>query len=238
MVRKNQFPARAAGTLAGGKFATGGNTASLNALVLTANSTIDLGGACILAFANSNPTLNSYLTAWTGTLSITNWTLGSSHLIVGSDNTGLSSAQLGQIKFGDFAKGAQISAVSNSMVSVGEITPLIGDINQDGKTNLADIQALATALVDMHAYATSHGFTASDVSFILDVNQDGSANNADLQGELALLTHPGTGSSSAAPVPEPSSGMLAVAALVGIALCWQAGDRRVGRSHSGAPACT
>src|SRR5262249_48891879 len=89
-----------------------------------------------------------------------------------------------EIKFADFAQGASISAV-------GELTPQIGDINQDTFFDVADVSALATALTDKTAYQSQHFAAApnaaADVAFILDVNNDGAGNNLDLQAEITLL---------------------------------------------------
>ena len=75
-------------------------TAGIGAITLVSNSIIDLGnGASVLAFANSSAQ------TWTGTLSIYNWSgspgagNGTDQLYFGTDPTGLSAEQLGQIAF-------------------------------------------------------------------------------------------------------------------------------------------
>jgi autotransporter-associated beta strand protein len=97
-------------TLNGGTFNTAGLsehnlsgatvTPGIGALTLSSNSVIDLaGGASILAFANSSTQ------TWTGTLSIYNWSgtpvigNGTDQIYFGTDATGLTSTQLGQIVF-------------------------------------------------------------------------------------------------------------------------------------------
>ena len=117
----------------------------------------------------------------------------------GSSNAGLTGAQLSHIKFADFVQGAAIS-------SIGEVTPLRGDINQDGSINVADISALTKVLTDENSYQAAHSFTASDSAFILDVDGDGHITNADLQGLLNFLRSNGGGAGSRdlTPVPEPT----------------------------------
>jgi type VI secretion system secreted protein VgrG len=97
-------------TLNGGTFNTAGLSEhalsgvtvipGIGALTLSSNSTIDLaGGASILAFANSSAQ------TWNGTLSIYNWSgipltgHGTDQLYFGTDSTGVTAEQLGQIAF-------------------------------------------------------------------------------------------------------------------------------------------
>ena len=202
--------------LAGGTLATGGNsqTFATAPLTLSANSTIDMGvGFSTLNFAKSSG-------LWTaGTvLTIDNWSgtpitgSGIDQIIFGSDNTGLSAAQVSQIKFSGFAPGATILAN-------GEVVPtsapyLLGDINRDGHVNVADIAAMLTELKDINAYRVAHPtLTLGDVAYISDLNADGQFNNADLQGLLDYLIQ---GHGSVAAVPEPSTlALVGVGALIG-----------------------
>ncbi|MEY2584840.1 MAG: type secretion system secreted protein VgrG [Verrucomicrobiota bacterium] len=97
-------------TLNGGTFNTAGLsehglsgatvTPGMGAVTLSSNSVIDLGaGASVIAFANSSAQ------TWTGTLSIYNWSgtpgagNGTDQLYFGTDATGLTAEQLGQITF-------------------------------------------------------------------------------------------------------------------------------------------
>jgi type VI secretion system secreted protein VgrG len=97
-------------TLNGGTFNTSGFsehnlsgttvTAGIGSLTLLNNSVIDLGeGTSILAFASSS------LQTWIATLSVYNWSgtpvtgSGSDQLFFGTDETGLTAAQLSQIAF-------------------------------------------------------------------------------------------------------------------------------------------
>ena len=202
--------------LAGGTLSTGGNTQTFATapLTLSASSNIDMGvGFSTLNFAKSSG-------LWTaGTvLTIDNWSgtpitgSGSDQIIFGSDNTGLSAAQVSQIKFSGFAPGATILAN-------GEVVPisapyLLGDINRDGHVNVADIAAMLTELKDINAYRAAHPtLTLGDVAYISDLNADGQFNNADLQGLLDYLIQ---GHGSVAAVPEPSSlALVGVGALIG-----------------------
>jgi len=101
--------------------------------------------------------------------------------------------------------GASISAV-------GEVTPQIGDINQDTSVNVSDVAALETALTDKTAYQSQHFAAATnavaDMAFILDVNNDGFGNNLDLQAEINLLANTASGGGGISAVPEPASVLL------------------------------
>lgn len=111
--------------LAGGTFATGGNSETLGTLTLSANSTIDLGsGASILSFGDSSAR------TWTGgtTLVINNWSGsltggGTDQIYFGSNSNSLTSAQLAQIVFHDpFGPGSgDIPAI---FLPSGEIVPI------------------------------------------------------------------------------------------------------------------
>ena len=92
--------------------------------------------------------------------------------------------------------------------------PLRGDLNRDGHVDGADIPALLQALTDLNAYQTKYGLPAAATLAIGDLNGDGKVTNADLQTLLTLLK---TGGGSLAAVPEPTSGMLLVLALPGLA---------------------
>ena len=117
------------GTLSSG--ATTGFTQSTGNLAMTASSTINLGtGTHSITFTNS-----SALT-WTGTLTITGWT-GSNgvsgtagKIFVGTDATGLTTAQLAQINFTGFGTGA-------SILSTGEIVPYVKPEPTNQVTSLA-----------------------------------------------------------------------------------------------------
>lgn len=109
--------------LSGGTFSTGaasGFTETIGTLGLTANSTIELGtDSHDLNFAASNGV------GWTGgrTLTITGWTTTdgstgtSGKIFVGSNNSGLTTAQLAQITFSGFEPGAII-------LNTGEVVPI------------------------------------------------------------------------------------------------------------------
>ena len=90
-----------------------------------------------------------------------------------------------------------------------------GDFDQNGKTELADVPAMLTALTDLNAYKAAHNnLTDAQLLAIGDVDADGKVTNADLQKLLGVVGA-GTGSGSFSAVPEPMSAVLAV---IGLAL--------------------
>ncbi|HZZ29472.1 MAG TPA: dockerin type I domain-containing protein [Pirellulales bacterium] len=88
-----------------------------------------------------------------------------------------------------------------------------GDFNRDGHVDAADILPMETALTDAADYETTKGLNASQLLLIGDVNGDGKFNNTDVQAFLNLLQ---SGGGSNDPVPEPSSLVLAMLAVVGM----------------------
>jgi hypothetical protein len=117
-----------------------------------------------------------------------------------------------QIQFAHFHVGAQMVSTATGALSAGEIVPVIGDIDQNGLLNGADLTALESALTNPAGYAAAHpSFTASDINFILDVNHDGTTTNADLQAEIhgliigSFALGPSPGPLPASSVPEPSA---------------------------------
>lgn len=126
-------------TLAGGTFNTAGFSETVGALTLTATSTIDLASPntnSALHFAASNGN------AWTGTLSIWNWSgttlsagggnAGSEfdQVFFGSGNTALTAGQLGQISFfsdaGATNLGSAVFGANGQIVPVPEPATIFG----------------------------------------------------------------------------------------------------------------
>src|SRR5262249_32102253 len=143
-------------------------------------------------------------------LTINNWNFATGHLVVGSDNNGLTNDQLAKITFAHFAPGAQISPSGVNGLIAGEVTPRIGDINQDGSLTSADLDALLVGLTNPATYHASHlELSDSDTAFLLNVNHDDAVDNADIQAEIALLLSPPSPApvlgSGPSPVPEPAS---------------------------------
>jgi autotransporter-associated beta strand protein len=111
-------------TLAGGTFQTAGFSEQLGTLALTGNSVIDLGaGASVLKVATSSGV------AWTTgrTLTISNWTgsikgAGTDQVFVGTTASGLSSTQLGLIRFANPA-GFPPGSYAATILSTGAIVP-------------------------------------------------------------------------------------------------------------------
>ena len=95
-------------------------------------------------------------------------------------------------------------------------TYLAGDFNRDGHVNAADILPMEQALTNLNDYKATYvpGITDQQLALIEDVNLDGSFNNADLQSFLNTLK---SGGGSSAPIPEPSTFVLA---FVAFGLLW------------------
>ena len=115
-----------------------------------------------------------------------------------------------------------ISAIQGAMVgeSLTTISPVLGDLNFDGKLTTADIQAMISALTNLPTFESQHGLSNGYLLDIADLNGDGVVNNADIS---SLLTHlsalaKGTGSAGPQAVPEPPAVALAIASFFGILL--------------------
>lgn len=88
---------------------------------------------------------------------------------------------------------------------------LIGDLDQDNRRAVADLQALMAALTNENAYQTSHGFSNSQFLTVADVNGDHLVTNTDLQALLSMLANDTQPQIS--PVPEPSGVCLVACGL-------------------------
>jgi fibronectin-binding autotransporter adhesin len=199
----NAISTTAAGkiSLNGGTLATGGFDQNFGgSLALSATSTLDLGAAASPA---SVVFANSAANGWTGTLNVQDWTFGTDHVYFNFDPAGLTATQLAQVKFAGFSQGASFST---DPLNLNELTPLFGDIDQNGAVNNGDIHAMLVALTNINQYSLSKSLDALQTQFILDINHDGLTTNADIQSLLALVANLGAG--SVAGVPEPSSFVL------------------------------
>jgi thermolabile hemolysin len=112
---------------------------------------------------------------------------------------------------------------------------LSGDVNRDGRVNIADVSALETALADLNKYQSSKNLTSAQLTSIDNLTSDNLVTNADLQGLIVLLANGGgTGGGGALnPVPEPSGKTLAlIACAAAFMVFWQsrvAGGRPLGK---------
>ncbi|HZZ28563.1 MAG TPA: dockerin type I domain-containing protein [Pirellulales bacterium] len=100
-------------------------------------------------------------------------------------------------------------------------TPLVGDFNQDGHVDAADIPAMELALANLPSYESTYSVTETALPSFSDINGDGKFNNPDLQ---ALLNSLQSGGGSLLAVPEPSCAVLFGLASA-ICLCWRCGAK-------------
>lgn len=108
----NALPLAGALTLSGGTLALNSHTQTLGLLTITANSTLNFGGAGgTLVFGNSAAQI------WSGTLTITNYSTASNSFRSGNDGLGLTALQLGAIRFADYGNAL------GQIDSLGFITP-------------------------------------------------------------------------------------------------------------------
>ena len=100
----------------GGFFAQGHNE-TLGSLNLRGNGVLDFGGSTnTINFANSS------LNSWRTLLQVDNYTVNSNHFYVGTDATGLTSTQLGEIQFVN-PTGKAAGTYAGQIQSTGEIVP-------------------------------------------------------------------------------------------------------------------
>jgi hypothetical protein len=86
------------------------------------------------------------------------------------------------------------------------VTVRKGDFDLDGSVNVADVQAMITAMTDLSGYEALHGLTSAYTLAMGDFNNDGKLTNTDIQGLIVYIANGGTGSLSV--VPEPSAALL------------------------------
>jgi Dockerin type I domain len=109
---------------------------------------------------------------------------------------------------------------------IGYDALLPGDFNRDGQVNVADIQAMTTALADLSGYESQKALTDAQLQLLGDLNGDGQITNADIQMLISLVANSGGGNGSLTAVPEPSAAFLILYAMTACAL--------IGRRRSGA----
>ena len=114
---------------------------------------------------------------------------------------------------------------SAGIIRVVSLATLLGDFNFDKHVDAADIPAMLAALTDLNTFKARNGLGESDLASIGDIDGSGSVNNADINALIGLLR---SGGGSLAAVPEPTSIVLMVLALPGIAF---AAVRRSGRAN-------
>jgi NADPH-dependent 2,4-dienoyl-CoA reductase/sulfur reductase-like enzyme len=82
---------------------------------------------------------------------------------------------------------SQLTSAKFSQVAV----LLQGDINGDGQRDIADVQALSSALSDLSEYQAQRGLSSADLLAIADIPGIGTVNNTDLQALINLLANAG-----------------------------------------------
>jgi autotransporter-associated beta strand protein len=145
-------------TLNGGTFNLNGFNETLDQLQISNNSTISLGNrSSKLAFGNSS------IQQWTGLLSIENWSSTSDETIrFGNSAIGLTTAQLDNIQFVGFNRGASINAsgfIAPIGITVANPTP-----DQDGVSQ--DIEDLAPNSGDGNLDGISDGLQENVASIL------------------------------------------------------------------------
>lgn len=108
----------------------------------------------------------------------------------------------------------------NVQLGIDNITAIpaviAGDFNRDGHFNVADVQAMASAMADLSGYQAYWGLSNSQLVTLGNFNTtDMSVNNLDFQGLITALAN-GAGGGALSAVPEP--GTLTEAAIGGLAL--------------------
>jgi len=104
-------------------------------------------------------------------------------------------------------------------VETGTI-PSPGDFNRNDRVDVADVQAMMTALSDLSGYQSAKSLTDQQLAAIGDLDGDGKVTNIDLQNLIGVLANGAVGGPLAA-VPEPASWSLFIIGFVSSAArCW------------------
>jgi hypothetical protein len=177
-------------TLNGGTFNLNGFNETLDLLKVTSNSTIDFGNSSSdLAFGDSSTQ------DWIGLLTIDNWLSTSGETLrFGNSSSALTAAQLSDIQFTGFSRGAKIDAV-------GFVTPI--EITQTVPTGIADQDGISEAIENL---APNNGDGNRDG--ILDSQQDNVTSILTLGGTITnnvatLVSRPGTKINNLRLLPSP-----------------------------------
>jgi phospholipase/lecithinase/hemolysin len=96
---------------------------------------------------------------------------------------------------------------------------LPGDINRDGRVNVADVAAMMAALADLSGYEATHSLANQQLVGIFDMNGDNKVTNTDIQGLTNLLANgggSGSGGGATNVVPEPSPLILIALSALGL----------------------
>jgi autotransporter-associated beta strand protein len=198
--------------LAGGTFATAGFSDTLGSLIVSTNSQIDFGfGSSVLQFAASDGV------AWTGKLTIQNWTGslsggGAERILFGNGATTLTQQQLTSIVFtGSGMPNAKLLATGELVPGA---TPVLGDFSGDFAVTAADIPLMLKALTDLDGWQASHSLSPASLLLIGDLDHSGSVTNFDIQLLLNAVATGGAGSLDA--VPEPNTSALLLCGIAAI----------------------
>jgi fibronectin-binding autotransporter adhesin len=164
---------------------------------------VHVAGLLSLSGALNVSLINGFIPSLGNTFDILDW---------GSKTGAFASVSLPGLNGGLAWNLAQLYTAGTLSVVSSNLLP--GDFNRDAQITAADIPAMLKALTNLTNYAATNFLTPAQLVTLGDLDGSGTITNADIQGLLSLVVTLGGGSVAA--VPEPSTIVLVLAAIVGI----------------------